>query len=655
MIRFLSFVLALAVGAPAFAAAPERLGAELPVGDAPGATTVLPGDRVIATLVGESARSIAWRDAADYTEEPAIESTRVEARALLGTGTAETPVLLAAGDGVETFAFDTTTVPATVTVASRIPLEGASEGSLAAIVWSSELDVAFAVDDATPRVHSFNLAEGTAGTPVELDFTPTGLALVESSLLLVIGSDGAPRLAGVAVDTDGTLGEIEDIDLTGLVDERVDAIVSDGLGAAWLIASNGGYRQLVEAVRTDTEDDDERSATRDRARTRGCSFVDGETSGFAFFTLSCELPEAAKALHFAVNTSVTGTEVDFVYIGGAAVLQRVDVGLLSDLALESLPVTLTGASGDLAASSAADGFLYAAEPDAGLLAVVAPGPWLEITTDDTTLSGDDDVLTFSLTAHLESLETCDYTVYQGGDFTGTGTALAGGTGTATDATDTPVSIDGTALTEGSNRLFLVCTDIDGASGRASMTYFKGAVTAPEITAIPGDSRVVVSFEGLDDATIDHYVLYFDEWNFGATGTAAGTNSTGTLESPITIDASTGSAGDDDDSADEGDGARDDTTGLVFSYEITELVNDVSYYFAVSAVDENGSEGPRSAVVEARPGVTGGAAALAGDTYGCTCQNADTGRGTPVGLAALLALVGLVGRRRPGTAQDTTRS
>ena len=73
--------------------------------------------------------------------------------------------------------------------------------------------------------------------------------------------------------------------------------------------------------------------------------------------------------------------------------------------------------------------------------------------------------------------------------------------------------------------------------------------------------------------------------------------------------------------------------MAFTSTITDLVNDQAYYFTVSAVDSDGNEGPRSTVVEARPGVTGGAAALAGDTYGCTCQNVDA-EGAPGGLAAL---------------------
>ncbi len=639
MTRLLSTFVVLCLAAPAWAGTPERLGAELSVGDDPGATTVLPGDRVVATLVGET-RGIAWRDAADYTETPAIVEPGIEARALTAAGTDTEPVLLVAGGGLEVRTFDTLAVPATSTLTATIELDGDDEGSLAAVVWSSDHDVAYAVDDLAPRLHAFGVAEATAETPVDLDFTPTGLALMDEALVVVIGADeSGPRMVAVALDADGLPGETTDVDLSGLVDTSLDAVAADGAGTGWLIATNEEYRLLVEIVRGDEE----------RSAPRGCATVEGSAGGFDFRTLSCELPAAASSLAYGTGADEEGEDVEHVYIGGGSTVSRVDVGDSSTFELDTLPVTLTGTSGDLASSSRADAYLYVAEPGTGLLAVVSPGPWVELETPDTNLGGNADTLTFTITATLETLQSCSFTTHQDGDFTGTGAVVEAGSGVAPTDTPTEVSIPALDLEDGSGRLFVLCGDDDGVFGRASFAYYKGSLEAPELTALPGDEHVVVSFEGLDDDDIDHYLVHFDTWNFGATGTAAGSNSTGTLTSPIEIDAESGTTttgdddDDDDDSADESE-ARDDTTTTTFTSTITDLVNDQAYYFTVSAVDSDGNEGPRSTVVEARPGVTGGAAALAGDTYGCTCQNVDA-EGAPGGLAALLALVGLGRLRR----------
>jgi MYXO-CTERM domain-containing protein len=635
MTRFLSTALILCLAAPAWAAAPERLGAELSVGDNPSHTTVLAGDRVAAALVGET-RVIAWRDAADYTEEPALIAPTGEARALTAAGSSDAPVLVIAGSALELLTFDTTTVPATSSSTASISLEG-DEGSLAAVVWSSNHDTVYAIDDVVPRLHAFGLIDETALTPVELDFTPTGLALVDSELIVVIGADEAgPRLMGIALDGTGVPGDTTDVDLTGLIDTSVEAIAADGAGTGWLIATNDAYHLFVEIVRDDTE----------RSAPRGCAPVDGTANRFAFRTLSCELAAGAATLTYGVTTDDEAEDEPGVYIGGGGFLSYVDVSVGSTYDVQSLDLMLTGTSGDIALSSSTDSYLYVAQPETGLLGVVVPGPWLDLDAPDTNLSGNADTLTFSITPTLESLQSCSFTVHQGGDFTGTGVVIESGSGVAPSGDATEVSIPALDLEDGSARLFILCGDDDGVFGRASLSYYKGGLEAPEITALPGSENVVVSFDGLDDDTITHYLVYFDTWDFGATGTAAGVNSTSTISSPIQLDSDSGTVttGDDDDSADDGSEGRDDTDTLTYSTSITDLVNETPYYFAVSAVDSDGNEGPRSTVVEARPGVTGGAAALASDTYGCSCQTVDSGA-TPVGLAALFALLGLGRYRR----------
>jgi hypothetical protein len=653
MLRLLTFLFAFVLALPAQAALPTRLGDELSVGDAPAATTVLPGDRVIAVLIGATSRSIAWRDAADYTVEAAVVSTSIDARALAAGGTAEAPVLIVAGSGLETIPFDTLEVPASTGSSSTIELDGDKPGSLVAVAWSSDHNVAYAVNDEVPALHAFDLEAGAQLTPVSLSFTPTGVAVLASDLVVVVGvEDGAPRMVGIALDTSGVLGEVGDVDLTELFSGTIDAIVTDGVGVGWLIASNGDDKQLIEIIR---EDVGVRSAP------RGCSVVDGDSGGFLFFTLNCDLPQAATTAAYGVGVD-DDEDVPFVYIGGGGVVQRVDVDIASELELETLGITPVGTTGDLALSSKDDGYLYVAEPGTGLLGVVVPGPWLVVETSDTTLSGNADTLTFSITAALNALSSCTFTVHQGGDFTGTGAAVDGAAGLVTEGAPTEVSISALDLEDGSARLFILCADDRGAFGRASFTYYEGSLDAPEISALPGNEKVTISFDGLEEGTIEKYFIHFDTRNFGATGDASGTTASGAVTSPIEIDADSGVAsGDDDDATDDDDDDEEteereshaDT--LSYTYELADLLNETVYYFAVSAVDSDGNEGPRSDIVEARPGVTGGAAALAGDTYGCTCQNVDPGSGVPVGLsAALIALLGL-GRMRRSGVRDSTRS
>ena len=90
-------------------------------------------------------------------------------------------------------------------------------------------------------------------------------------------------------------------------------------------------------------------------------------------------------------------------------------------------------------------------------------------------------------------------------------------------------------------------------------------------------------------------------------------------------------------------------GLPFSVLIEQLANAQPWHFALAAVDVDGNIGPRTAVLSATPSVTGGAAALAGDSGGCTCASSIVERrasAMPVLLFAFLLLATL--RRRHST-------
>ena len=206
-------------------------------------------------------------------------------------------------------------------------------------------------------------------------------------------------------------------------------------------------------------------------------------------------------------------------------------------------------------------------------------------------------------------------------------------------------------------MFLICRDVEGDAGRASFTYYKGYLAAPtNFTATPGDAQVVTRWNTINSSDVDHYLVYFDSQTFTAADTPTACNADLSLCSPVVVeqpdgDLGTGdddSAGDDDDASGAGD--DDDSAvpiGLPYSTVIDQLANRQAWYFAVAAVDSQGNVGPRTAVLSATPSVTGGAAALSGDSGGCTCESSLVIRRsrTALALLVLLALVPLQRRRR----------
>ena len=216
------------------------------------------------------------------------------------------------------------------------------------------------------------------------------------------------------------------------------------------------------------------------------------------------------------------------------------------------------------------------------------------------------------------------------------------TGSANDGETVTVTLLGSELVEGTNRLFLFCTDAEGDVGRTSFEYYLGALEAPEnfsVTATEG--QVALLWTEVDSEAVDHYVLYFDRSSFDATSTPEACTEDTTTCSPLVVPLiTTEEAGDDDDdSAGDDDDSTPATADGWVSYTLTDLTNGVAWYFAVASADADGNVGPRTAVLSATPSVQGGAAALAGDP-GCSC-----GSSFGPSAASLLFLLPLLARRR----------
>ena len=142
----------------------------------------------------------------------------------------------------------------------------------------------------------------------------------------------------------------------------------------------------------------------------------------------------------------------------------------------------------------------------------------------------------------------------------------------------------------------------------------------------GDQQLTLSFDGLDDEDLDHYMVYISASPFESSDYMSGGPSfegDDAIEAPLSVAA---------------------TPGDAVILTVAPLTNGQTYYLSVRAVDTGGLEGEMSAVVSGTPQPTAGVADLTGEPGGWC--------GSPIQPAALLAsLAGLllISRRRRGRA------
>ncbi len=263
----------------------------------------------------------------------------------------------------------------------------------------------------------------------------------------------------------------------------------------------------------------------------------------------------------------------------------------------------------------------------GELQVLTDRPWVEIEDVDpsSAVSGD------SVSVQFSSDTSGDWELYLGGTVSGDGDLLASGELEADELTQASITVS-SSFAEGVNKLWLLVSS-SGLVGHdrdsVSVDNPPGAVTLSAEDVGFGNQQITVSFEGIEDADLDHYTLYCTTSEFDA-----GDYETGGPE----FDG-------DDEVEDELPREVSAEPGADVTVTILPLTNDVTYYVAVRAYDEGGQEGEMSNVLSAMPQETVGAAELAGEQGGYCGTRARAG---VLAVALGAVLLGLR-RRRSGLA------
>jgi hypothetical protein len=131
----------------------------------------------------------------------------------------------------------------------------------------------------------------------------------------------------------------------------------------------------------------------------------------------------------------------------------------------------------------------------------------------------------------------------------------------------------------------------------------------------GDSKLILTFAGIDDEDLAVYAVYISETEFEP---GPGVPPGATVLPPVSA-----------------------APGENVEVVIDDLTNEQTYYVAVRAIDATGLEGPMSIVLSGTPHETFTAGELAGEEGGYSCASARSG--APIAALILLALAA-IGRR-----------
>ncbi|MCB9743252.1 MAG: hypothetical protein H6741_07450 [Alphaproteobacteria bacterium] len=284
--------------------------------------------------------------------------------------------------------------------------------------------------------------------------------------------------------------------------------------------------------------------------------------------------------------------------------------------IESIDVSEQGGLSKLAAL---DGYLIGGS-DAGEVVVLTERPWVTVTSSSgssTVSSGD------TVTLSISTDTGGQWSLRQGGY---NGDEVASGSFDAEELAEVELSID-SSFEEGRNRMVVRVEDgfLEGRGG-ATLYVDNPPPVVDNYELGVGREKLIVSFDGVDVADLDHYEVYISTVAFSADDYDEGGPAfvgSDDVSSPITL--SGYSAGED------------------VSTTISGLTNGQTYYVGVRAVDTNGTEGSMSDVLSASPTDAVGAAGLAGDEGGIGCSTGP-GPGSAAGLLTLAAAA-LLGRRR----------
>jgi len=651
-LRFVVPILALAAVLPLSllnAGLPEYDATEIAVGDDPLAVTVTPDDRVVATLLGTDPAVLSWLDSADFSAGPSTIGLDGDVAGSLAAGTlGGEQVVFVGGSQLDVVRFDPSTTPATPSVDGPT---GIVSGRLDALAWHASTGALYAIDGEGQSLRHFDLSGDEVAVdalsddwPLALPFAATNLAFLDDDTLLSAGDDDGLALATVDLAAPAAPSlQLPTVDATPAA--APVGIASDGLGEAWLLLDDGQLWSVADSGATGDDDDsaagddddsaiadDDDSAVGDDDDSALDVARGDDAADFALVLLATEQSPAAGVLHRVADSAGF-----LVTAGSNQVVARDEDGVPTATFSVSTEVTA------LAASSGDDGFVYVGIGGTGQLAVLSAGPW--ITIDSVTPLEISDVsesitVDFTVTFGAQSDATCDYSLSVDATIGGGGTPLTP-TGTATDGETVQVVLSGEELPAGERRVFVFCADDDGDAGRASFEYSSTGLAAPDGLSLDADDgQITVSWD--DDGIADTYVLYLSDDDFDDDESPTLCNSDSTICSPYTV--VPGSTGDDDDSsADDDDDSAEERSDEV-TVVVTGLTNGTRYWFAVAGRGSDGADGPRTSTLSAVPSARGGAAVLAGDTGGCSC-NSSIATGVPAGVLFLLAVGPLLRRRR----------
>ena len=646
------------------AGVPDRASGILAMGDAPGAMGVSLDDRIFAVALGEAPVTLSWLDSANYGGGPfSLELTAEEVRTFAAGEQDGRQLLFVGGSQLDVVRWDTSVIPATAPSVDTAIGFGIDGAMLTSLDWRGEDSHLFALDIHQDVLHLVDFSEASSPQlnlksehwPLVLPFEPNDMVRFDQNTLLVVGSDDEGQLI-VHVD----LSDIDHPELSLVEVEQGAPSIPVAIAAAeedraWVLYENGDLWELVKQegppplparkpMDHDTEpgdDDDSAGDDDDSAGDDDDSAGEPPTSEYFWsYTFFSSEPggEGVDVLHRVVDGET------YLYTASSSSVQICD----SDRVLLSA-FSLDGPVAGLAASSATDGAIYASVPSMNQVELITAAPFLTLHSVDPTYlpeASDTMEVVFSASMGAAESDVCDYRFAIGGTIHGGGSTIEGAEGQATDGVEVTATLTGGDLQAGANRMWIYCEDADGDSGRVSFAYEYSGLAAPlNFELNPEDQEVVVTWT--HDGITDTYVLYLSDASFTDADAPVFCNGDASICSPYLVDV-INPVGDDDDSADAGDdddsGDSSDSVseGDEVSVTVDGLTNGTTYYFALAALDEHDSEGPRTDVLSATPSVLGGAAALAGDTGGCSCNSSVPADG---GLPVLLLVGLLVSRRR----------
>ncbi|MBN2798753.1 MAG: hypothetical protein JXX28_06345 [Deltaproteobacteria bacterium] len=343
------------------------------------------------------------------------------------------------------------------------------------------------------------------------------------------------------------------------------------------------------------------------------------------FVVEYLLSSSTWMIHF--NTLDEPTAVDALsltseerlYVGDGTSLKVWSYG--SGTMSADAPDAEVSISDTLAEIAAGEDYAWATTTGGDLL-VFTDLPWVSEVEAFPATVGEGDEVVLSFTSDVEG----EYAVHLGGDRTGSGAVIA--TGTASVGAQQVQLTAGSDWPEGALELVVLVDDGAGTGHGLASVLVDNPPGAPSLDAGSlsfSSGALILSFEGIVDADLDHYTVYLsttpftgEEWPSGGPAFDGADE----IEAPVTVTAAGGES---------------------VYLRLEPLTDGVTYYLGVRATDAGGLEGPMSVVVEGTPRPAYGAAEISGEQGGA--PECGPGLGGSMGWLALFGGLVAVRRRR----------